>query len=56
MKKKINVVPEKTLLGPGSQQTFITQRVVDELQLKPLCELNKGVTGILKNTKLDYCQ
>ena len=53
MKKKINVVPEKTLLGPGSQQTFITQRVVDELQLKPLCELNTGVTGILSHREGD---
>ena len=28
------------LLDPGSQQTFITQRIVDELKLKPHCELS----------------
>ena len=28
------------LLDPGSQQTFITQRIADELKLKPHCELS----------------
>ena len=39
----------KILLDPGSQQTFITQRVVKELKLKPLCELNIGVRGFLSH-------
>ena len=39
----------KILLDPGSQQTFITQRIIDELKLKPLRELNMGVSGFLSH-------
>ena len=35
------------LLDAGSQQTFITQRVVDELKLKPLREINMEVSSFL---------
>ena len=36
----------KILSDPESEQTFITQIVVKELKLKPLCELNMGVSGV----------
>ena len=39
----------KILLDPRSQQIFITQRAVKELKLKPLCELNMGVRGVLSH-------
>ena len=39
----------KLLLDPGSQQTFITQRVVKEFKLKPLLELNMGMSGFLSH-------
>ena len=35
----------KLLLDAGSQQTFITQRVVDELKLNPLREINMEVSS-----------
>ena len=38
-KNETQVCAIKLLLDAGSQQTFITQRVVDELKLKPLREL-----------------
>ena len=39
-KNETQVCAIKLLLDAGSQQTFITQRVVDELKLKPLREIN----------------
>ena len=39
----------RILLDPGSQQTFITQRIVDELKLKPLHKLIMGVSGFLSH-------
>ena len=36
----------KILSDPESEQTFITQIVVKELKLKPLCKLNMGVSGV----------
>ena len=37
----------KLLLDAGSQQTFVTQRVVDELKLKSLREINMEVSSFL---------
>ena len=37
----------KSLLDARSQQTFITQRVVDELKLKPLRKINMKVSSFL---------
>ena len=39
-KNETQVCAIKLLLDPGSQQTFITQRLVDALKLKPLHEIN----------------
>ena len=41
---------ENILLDTGSQQTFISDRVADELKLKPLCKVDMGVITFL-NTK-----
>ena len=41
---------ENILLDTGSQQTFISDRVVDELKLKSLCKVDMGVSAFL-NTK-----
>ena len=38
------------LLNTGSQQTFISDRVVNELKLKPLRKVDMGVSAFL-NTK-----
>ena len=38
---------ENILLDTGSQQTFISDRVVDELKLKPLCKVDMGVSAFL---------
>ena len=35
------------LLGTGSQQMFISDRVVNELKLKPLCKVDIGVSEFL---------
>ena len=39
----------KILLDPGSQQTFITQRIADELKLKPIREISMRVSGFLSH-------
>ena len=41
---------ENILLDTGSQQMFISDRVVADLKLKPLCKVDKGVSAFL-NTK-----
>ena len=46
-KNETPVCAIKLLLDVGSQQTFITQRVVDELTLKPLREINMEVSSFL---------
>ena len=46
-KNETQVCAIKSLLDAGSQQTFITQRVVDELKLKLLREINKKVSSFL---------
>ena len=46
-KNETQVCAIKSLLDAGSQQTFLTQRVVDELKLKPLREINKKVSSFL---------
>ena len=44
-KNETQVCAIKLLLDAGSQQTFITQRVVDELKLNPLREINMEVSS-----------
>ena len=44
-KNETQVSAIKLLLDAGSQQTFITQRVVDELKLNPLREINMEVSS-----------
>ena len=39
----------KILLDIGSQQTFITQRIADELKLKPIRKISMGVSGFLSH-------
>ena len=39
-KNETQVCVIKLLLHAGSQQTFITQSIVDELKLKPIREIN----------------
>ena len=46
-KNETQVCAIKLLLDAGSQQTFITQRVVDELKSKPLHEINMEVSSFL---------
>ena len=46
-KNETQVCAIKLLLDAGSPQTFITQRVVDELKLKPLREINMEVSSFL---------
>ena len=38
------------LLETGSQETFMSDQVVNELKLKPLCKVDMGVSAFL-NTK-----
>ena len=47
-KNETQVCAIKLLLDTGSQQTFITQRLVDELKLKPLREINMKVSSFFK--------
>ena len=46
-KNETQVCPIKLLLDPGSQQTIITQRLVDALKLKPLHEINMEASSSL---------
>ena len=46
-KNETQVCAIKLLLDPGSQQAFITQRLVDALNLKPLHEINMEVSSSL---------
>ena len=46
------------LLDTGSQQTFISNRVVNELKLKTFCKVDMGVTAFLhtKESKMKFNQ
>ena len=50
-KNETQVCAIKLLLDPGSQQAFITQRLVDALKLKPLHEINMEVSSSLSKKK-----
>ena len=47
---------ENILLDFGSQQTFISDRVVNELKLKPLRKVDMGVSAFLnaKESKIEW--
>ena len=48
-KNETQVCAIKLLLDVGWQQTCITQRLVDEIKLKPLREINMEVSIFLSN-------
>ena len=39
----------KLLLDPGSQQTFVTEKIINNLDLKPVRSVNMGISGFLSN-------
>ena len=49
MKKDISTV--KTLLDPGSQQTFISEELAKELSLKPVREVPVDINTFMSNHK-----
>ena len=43
----------KLLLDPGSQQTFLTERITNTLDLKPLCSVNMEINGFLSKKEVE---
>ena len=39
----------KLLLDPGSKQTFLTEKIVNTLDLKPVRSVNMGISRFLSN-------
>ena len=39
------------MLDPGSQQTFVTEKIINTLDLKPVRSVTMGISGFLSNKK-----